>query len=163
MTVKCDAKAGLAALGCLAVLAGAALAADDEKFGRYTMQPTEGGFIKLDTLTGVSSFCTKQADAWSCAAMPDGQQAMRDQIETLESEKKKLQEDVRRLEDAFGLSEPGASTTPDKPDEPPAPKAEIPKAEDVDKMFDYLESMVKKFKERIERLQKESGKETTPL
>ena len=33
-----------------------------------------------------------------------------------------------------------------------APKARIPSEQDVDRMFDYLEGMVRKSKERIERL-----------
>ena len=49
---------------------------------------------------------------------------------------------------------------------PPAPPGnlDMPTEKDVDKLFDYVEGMVKKFKERIDRLEKEAKKkEETPL
>ncbi len=48
---------------------------------------------------------------------------------------------------------------------PPAPPGDlaVPTERDVDKLFDYVEGMVKKFKERIQRLEKEAQKEQTPL
>ncbi len=35
----------------------------------------------------------------------------------------------------------------------------MPNERDVDKLFDYVEGMVKKFKERIDRLEREAHKE----
>lgn len=35
----------------------------------------------------------------------------------------------------------------------------MPTEKDVDKLFDYVEGMVKKFKERIDRLEREAKKE----
>jgi hypothetical protein len=147
------------------VLAGQA---EDDKAGRYTMMPTDGGFIRLDTQTGVTSICAKKGDAWACEAMPDAQQSMRDQITKLENENKSLKEENRQIEDTFGLGDPkkpeDGSSPPMSPDAgPPAPKAKIPTEQDVDRMFDYIEGMVKKFRERIDKMQKDDKKETTPL
>ncbi len=49
---------------------------------------------------------------------------------------------------------------------PPAPPGDlpVPNERDVDKLFDYVEGMVKKFKERIDRLEREAKKQPeTPL
>lgn len=124
------------------------------------MMPVEGGYVRLDTRTGIASICSKRGEAWACEAMPDAQQEMRDVISRLEGENAKLKDELKQMEDTFGLSAPkpgGPDGGPLSPDAgPPAPKAQIPSEKDVDRMFDYIEGMVRKFKERIERLDKET-------
>ena len=156
----------IAVLACAAALqTGPSHAADPPK-GRYTMLPTEGGFVRLDTETGVTSICARRGDDWACEAMPDGQQALRDQIAKLEAENKRLQDEMRLMEETIGIAprpgEPGAAG-PMSPDAgPPAPKPTIPTEKDVDRMFDYIEGMVRKFKERIERMEKDPGGPDAP-
>ncbi len=158
---------GWTACAASAIAVATSVAAED-KPGRYTMMPTDGGFVRLDTQTGITSFCTRKDADWACQAMPDAQQAMRDQIAKLETENKNLKEENKKIEETFGLGEPklpetGEAPPPMSPDTgPPAPKAGVPTEKDVDRMFDYIEGMVKKFKERIDRIQKEE-KPTTPL
>jgi hypothetical protein len=158
-----------ASAAAAAAMATAATAEDTA--GRYTMMPTDGGFVRLDTQTGVTSFCTRKEAAWACEAMPDAQQAMRDQMAKLEAENKDLKEENKKIEETFGLGDPkkpapgDTEPPPMSPDAgPPAPKAGVPTEKDVDRMFDYIEGMVKKFKDRLERMQKEEkDKQTTPL
>ena len=93
---------------------------------------------------------------------------MRDQIAKLEAENKDLKEEKQKMEESAGLGgsqppaidgAPGAAGS-----EPPAPKSTLPDEKDVDRMFDYVEGMMKKFKERIEKMQKEEKeKQGTPL
>jgi hypothetical protein len=42
-------------------------------------------------------------------------------------------------------------------------KVPIPSEEDVDKLFDYVEGMVKKLKERLKRLEDQNKDKGTPL
>ena len=134
--------------------------------GRYTMMPAEGGFIRLDTVTGIMSMCARRNEAWSCEPMPDSQTAMRDELSKLEAQNKKLSEELRQMEETFGLRSPapgpqeGGAGAPDAG--PPAPKAQIPSEKDVDQLFDYIEGMVRKFRERIERMEKEHGESRPP-
>jgi hypothetical protein len=148
-----------ATLSILAVLAlGSPLQAEDAS-GRYTMMPAEGGFIRLDTKTGLTSICARKGSEWACDAMPDAQQKMRDEMTRLETENQRLKGEIDQMERTLGLkpdpSTPDANApmSPDAP--PPAPKSQIPSEQDVDRMFDYIEGMVKKFKERIERMEKD--------
>jgi len=147
---------GLAAWGALAVLTAgsAAGAAAGEEAGRYTMSPTEGGVIRLDRETGTMSFCSGKEGEWSCKLMPDSESGLRKRIDELESEKRSLEAE-RSLRDS-GPPEPPSDDTM-----PPAPPGNlaVPNEKDVDKLFDYVEGMVKKFKERIERLEREAKKE----
>jgi hypothetical protein len=145
------------------LLAGPACAVGDEP-GRYTMSPTDGGVIRLDRETGTMSFCTGKAGEWSCKLLPDSESDMRKRIEELEGEKRSLEAE-RNLAEREGpeppAHEPPAHEPPFGDTAPPAPPGNlaIPNEKDVDKLFDYVEGMVKKFKERIERLEREAKKD----
>ncbi|HYD15539.1 MAG TPA: hypothetical protein VEA77_03980 [Hyphomicrobium sp.] len=152
-----------------ALLAQPAWAAGEEA-GRYTMTPTDGGVIRLDRQTGSMAFCTGKDGDWSCKDMPESESALKKRVEELEGEKRALEAE-KRLRDA---PPPGPTAKAPDSNEPPATGEGIPPAppgdlpvpteRDVDKLFDYVEGMVKKFKERIDRLEREAKKEPeTPL
>lgn len=139
-------------------LATAALPAE-EQAGRYSMAPAEGGVIRLDRETGAMSFCTGKDGAWACKEMPQQESELKKRIEDLEAEKRALEAE-RRLRDGALGGGPTAKA-PEGDLLPPAPPGDlpVPNERDVDKLFDYVEGMVKKFKERIERLEREAKKE----
>jgi hypothetical protein len=136
------------ALSATLALATGALA---EEAGRYRMSPAEGGFIRLDTQTGAMSLCAKRDQGWSCAAMADDQASQRQRIEALEAENKALREEIKRLEEVLGVGEskPGAAPAP----APPGGAFKLPSEEDIDKGFDYLDRMLKKFRDRMKKLE----------
>jgi uncharacterized protein (UPF0335 family) len=140
-------------MAVLLALSGPASAAGEEP-GRYSMSPTEGGVIRLDRDTGAMSFCTGKEGDWTCKLMPDSEGELQKRIDRLESEKRSLEAEKNLRESA--PPEPPAGDTV-----PPAPPGDlaVPTEKDVDKLFDYVEGMVKKFKERIERLEREAKKE----
>ena len=149
------------ALGSLALasllLLGAPAWAAGEATGRYTMSPTEGGVIRLDRETGAMSFCTGKEGAWSCKEMPESENDLTLRVEELERENRALRAQVERRP-----AHPPASEPPAAGDlVPPAPPGDlpVPTERDVDKLFDYVEGMVRKFKERIDRLEREAQKE----
>jgi hypothetical protein len=150
-------KLGLSGACALVLLTTAAVAEDQP--GRYTMTPTEGGFVRLDKETGAMSVCKGKDGDWSCQPMPDGQKELQSKIDELAAENKALKEQKKALAEA-DRTDANPEMTP--PPEPPA-KLPMPTEDDVDKLFDYVEGMVKKFKERIQRLEKEAQKEETPL
>jgi hypothetical protein len=148
------------AIGFLMLASPATQAASDS--GRYAMKPTDDGFIRLDTQTGAVSLCKKGDNGFSCAPVPGSEGTQSRRLDELKTENDRLRSEVERLEKHFGIS-------PDAPlDSKPGPQAkgklQIPTEQDVDQMFDYIEGMLKKFRDRIERLEKESEKKTeTPL
>ena len=152
------------------MIAAAPAWAAGEESGRFTMSPTEGGVVRLDRETGAMSFCSGSAGNWSCKDMPEAETALKKRVEQLEAEKRALEAE-RQLRDAPlggpAAKAPEAGTPPDDGETaPPAPPGDLamPNERDVDKMFDYVEGMVKKFKERIDRLEREAKKEPeTPL
>lgn len=54
---------------------GPTAAPAEAEAGRFTMVPAEGGFVRLDTRTGVVSHCRREtadpAAPWRCAAIPE--------------------------------------------------------------------------------------------
>ena len=156
----------MAALAALAggLSAGPAFAATDD--GRYTLTPTDGGFVRLDRQTGAMSFCTKAAD-WACTPMADSADHLKSEVERLESVNKALRTDKKNLEEMLGMAEPG-KPTPGSPNDKSSPlpgpsgSVQVPSEKDVDKVFDYFEGMVKKLRERMRRLEKESTPVPTP-
>jgi hypothetical protein len=153
----------------LAAAAAQAGAAGEEP-GRYTMTPVEGGFARLDRETGAMSICTGKEGDWVCKPIAEKQQEMQRRIEQLEGENKLLKTEKSPsaeppLSSPEGAPMPGEAA-PDGDSVPPAPPGDLdmPTEKDVDKLFDYVEGMVRKFKERIDRLEKEAKKkEETPL
>lgn len=144
---------------CSALVLAATLfilpAAAEEKPGRYTMTPTDGGFLRLDTESGAVSMCQKKADQWACEPLKDSQSALTAEIEKLKAENKALKDEMKRMEEVFALggNKPGENGGP--PGGRPGGKLELPSEKDVDKAFDYLEGMMKKFKERLKKLEQQ--------
>jgi hypothetical protein len=146
-----------------ALVAGSVLAAG-ERQGRYTMTPTEKGVVRLDTETGVMSLCANSNGSWACEVMPDGQESFRKERDRLEAENRQLKDEIKRMQDVFGLSDEKKTegTLPDAgtAGEPPVTFS-MPSEQDVDKLFDYIEGMAKKIRDRLQRLEGDADKGTS--
>ena len=125
--------------------------AGDDKPGRYTMAPTEGGVLKLDTVTGAVSLCTKAGSEWSCTLTKDGEAALRKENDGLRAEIEVLKEQLTKTEEIAGIGDPSKGV-----EGRGARKAELPSEKDVDQAFDYFERMVKKLRERLNRIEGET-------
>lgn len=147
------------------VLAGA-VCAQTTSAGRYTMHKAEDGFVRLDTQTGAMSLCRKSDDAWACTPMADTKGGGRAEIAELRRENQRLREEVKRLD---GLLDNGVPQAED-PSDPPRPGGtkkpgmRLPSEKEVDQALDYFENMLRKFQDRLKRLErKEETPETKPL
>ena len=162
------------AVATIAVFAGALMAATaawtaDEKPGRYTMTPTDGGILKLDTVTGGMSLCTRTGGDWACQPTKDGEQTLRREIDALKSENQVLKDQLTKTEELAGIGDPskgdgprpGGQTDGSRPGG--QSKVQLPTEKDIDQAFDYFEAMVKKLRERMNRLENDDKKKGTPL
>ena len=140
----------------------------DEKSGRYSMTPTDGGILKLDTVTGAVTMCTHSGADWACQPTKDGEQVMRREIDGLKSEIQVLKDQLTKTEEMAGIGDPSKTDGPrpggnaDGPRPGGGNRAELPTEKDVDQAFDYFERMVKKLRERYNRLEN-LDKKGTPL
>jgi hypothetical protein len=143
------------------MLAGVAYAQTSQPAtgGRFTMHPADGGMLRLDTETGVMSMCKSSTGGqWQCESLPDERAALDKEIARLANENKDLQASVKRLEELNGI-----------PTDKPQKRADnglgvpMPGPEDVDKAMTYLQSMLKKFKEKIREFEDLDGKKAERL
>ncbi len=123
--------------------------------GRFTMHPTDGGVLRLDTQTGVISMCRQASGSWACTMMPDDRAAVTDEIERLKAENAELKTAVKRLEEMNGV--------PPDPSTKRQSGIQLPTEEEVDKALSYVERMLKKFKDKIKELEGPEGKKGTQL
>lgn len=153
----------IAALLAAVLMCGPVCAADAtaDKPGRYTMTPSEGGILKLDTVTGATSFCTRTGTEWDCKPTKDGEQILRRQIDSLTADIVVLKEQLTKMEDVAGIGDPNKA--PNSAGGPrPQSRMDLPSEKDVDQAFDYFEAMMKKLRERMNKLEG-GGKSSTPL
>jgi hypothetical protein len=127
------------------LLIGAAPDAD-QAGGRYKMSPADGGaFLRLDTQTGATSVCQRKDGKWVCESVPDQRRALESEIDRLTTENRELQGAVKRLEGLLALPDPdGKDSRAER-----RPKIMLPSEADVDRAMDYVQGMVRKFKERL--------------
>ena len=131
--------------------------------GRFTLQPIEGGFLRLDTPTGAVSTCRAGAENLVlCQPAQEAQQSLAREIARLRAENDGLRAEVKRLQEVTG-----AQPAPPPLAGPPAEKFQLPTEEEVDSALDYGERMFKKFRERLRNLEQDEKQDQkkpgTPL
>ncbi len=143
----------------LAVLAAVPASAQTRDApGRFTMQPIEGGFLRLDTQTGAVSTCRAGTGNLVLCQPAQEEQGLNKEIDRLRAENIELKAEVKRLQEITGV-QPGPPVTG-----PPTEKFQLPSEEDVDQALDYVERMFKKFRDRLRNLEEDTTKRPgTPL
>ncbi|WP_156921985.1 hypothetical protein [Azorhizobium doebereinerae] len=61
-------------------------APSSEARGRFSFAPVDGGALKLDTQTGMVSFCSKGSGGFACVAVPDSRDAYEAEIARLQAQ-----------------------------------------------------------------------------
>ena len=64
---------------------------------RYAVQPSDDGFIRLDTQTGAVSHCGRRQGVWFCEKLVEDQTALEKQIEALTARVDALSKEVEAL------------------------------------------------------------------
>ena len=139
-----------AMISCMALAPGADADTPDDGKGRFVLSPVEGGFLRLDKETGAVSHCALKGQQWQCEPVDERAHPAGDRPARLEAENKALKDRVKALEESLETGKPPLSeSTPIPPG-----KMQLPSEEDVDKALDYAERLFKKFRDRIQRIEK---------
>ena len=134
----------------------------DTENGRYALQPSGDGVIRLDTRTGALSNCTNSPSGWTCYMAPDERKAMDEEIGRLQAENEKLK---AQLASANAGKSDEALPKSDKQDAPKAAQGErkieipLPSDADMDRVMSFLERAWQRLVDMANRMQKDaSGK-----
>jgi len=138
----------------------------DRENGRYSLQPSGDGVVRLDTRTGAVSNCSNSPSGWACYMAPDERKAMDEEIGRLQAENDKLK---AQLASASAGKSDDALPKSDKQDTPKAAQAEhqgerkieipLPSDQDVDRVISFLERAWQRLVDMANRMQKDaSGK-----
>jgi hypothetical protein len=122
----------------LAVMAGLGLgflpgAQAAETRPRYELRQTGSDqFIRLDTVTGNVSACSRATGQWICKSAADDRKANRDEISRLEQKNRQLELKIATIEKKLESKQDGLVLR-------------LPDEATVDRMMGYLRSMMEKF------------------
>lgn len=141
-------KAFAVLIALLAISASARGEDANDNRGRYSMSPVEGGQLRLDKETGAVALCARKGETWTCEPVEDKAKTIEEKLKLLEDENKELKNHITNLEAMLDKDSKGGDKGP------PAGSMPIPSEEDVDKALDYVERMFKKFRDRLQKLEK---------
>jgi hypothetical protein len=115
--------------------------------GRYAIQSSDDGFVRLDTETGAVSHCTRVGDTWHCDAIAEDKAALERQVQTLSRQVETLAAEVGRLGEELAAlkaapTEPQTKLTPDEERE-------------FDKAIGFAERLMRRFFEMVRDLKGE--------
>ncbi len=132
-------------------------AADDSS--RFTIAPTDGGFLRLDRQTGAVAICAKKADEWACRPVDEKTASSATERTRLETENMTLKARVKELEDFLASK----SLTPPPPHDgsaaegPPGGISRLPTDAEIDEALDYMSRVYKKIRDHVRELDKPSS------
>ncbi|MET0312983.1 MAG: hypothetical protein ABW275_01165 [Hansschlegelia sp.] len=124
---------------------------------RYELQQTEGGFLRLDRVSGLTEFCASTPDGYACKAVAEGKSADAAMLARLEKRVAELEKQVRALS-----SSPQSLLPPSEAAPPLAgkdPTAELPTDDQLDRLANFLERALKRLKGIAEDVQKDEKSE----
>jgi hypothetical protein len=153
----------LVAAVCLAGLAPAVAAeTPDTENGRYTLQPSGDGMLRLDTRTGTVSNCSNSAAGWACYVAPDERAALDAEIGRLQTENEKLKAQLAsrepspppgKIEDAL----PKSDRAPNAADSQRKLEIPLPSDQDMDRVMSFLERAWRRLIDMASRVQKDAA------
>ena len=116
----------------VAFMCGASFVASSahaQENGRYRIEGTETGYVRLDTRTGALSVCVDQQGQLICKMATEDREAYENDISD-------LQDRVKKLEDKFAAIDAGtASASPSK----------LPSEAEFEQSLGYMERFMRRF------------------
>ncbi|PYE86379.1 hypothetical protein [Phyllobacterium leguminum] len=117
-----------------------------QETGRYTMEKTDKGYIRLDTQTGDISVCADQSGQMVCRLAPDDRRAYEDELAALDARVKRLEEQVSAYNKL-----------------PPALRDALPTDEEFEKTMGYMERFFRRFMDIVKNFDNGSDGTNDPV
>jgi hypothetical protein len=160
----------LAAVACLAVLAGDPLAAQTpesaakeavapelpapDATARYAFSRVDGGFLRFDSVSGQVALCSQRSAGWACQAVPDDRAALDNEIARLQGELTQLKSEIAALRGPAEPPRPQADLAPRK-DGAAAGGLKLPTDDDIKWARAAIEKVWRQFVDMVAEFQKD--------
>lgn len=109
--------------------------------GRFTIEKSGQGYVRMDTATGEISFCRTQDDQIICKLSADDRAAFQKHIGELEAR-------IEALEQRLGSAETAPLMEP---------RNEFPSEQELEKTLGYMEKFFRRFMDIVKDLDSETG------
>jgi hypothetical protein len=143
----------LGLLAAAAAIGGAAIVssawAEPPAAERYELKPVDGGFLRLDRQTGLTSLCAPAGDGYACRPAAEGGSADAAMVAQLEKRVAELEAKVR----ALSADRPSSL----KSGAPRDPTLDLPTDEQVDRVASFLERAMRRFKKLATDVERDMG------
>ena len=130
-----------AVLACLT-----AASAQAEDAGRYRLEKSADGYIRMDTQTGAMSKCQEQNGQLVCRMAADERTAFQDQVDDLQESVKALDARVARLENSLSARV----------------ESKLPSEEEFNRTIGYMERFVRGFMGIVKDMNKDEADAAKP-
>lgn len=135
----------------------------DTENGRFTLSPVTDGFLRLDTRNGVVSICINKS-GWTCRLVPDERTALDTEIGRLQTDNKKLREQLAQRDTVTGKTDaplakedskksaqalPDGKASPDRKIELQLPPEHEKLLALIDRVWDRLIEMAVRLQKRL--------------
>lgn len=131
-----------AVLACLT-----AASAHAEDAGRYRLEKSADGYVRMDTQTGAMSKCQEQNGQLVCRMAADERTAFQDQVDDLQESVKALDARVARLENSLSARL----------------ESKLPSEEEFNRTMGYMERFVRGFMGIVKDMNKDEADAAKPL
>ena len=125
--------------------------APDTENGRYTLNRTDDGYLRLDQQTGHVSVCTRRELGWACHPVPDERSALEEEIARLQRDNAALKKDML----ARGITPPGAPQAKGQTSPKNQQDGTSPIDTEIDRAMATAERIWRRLIEMISRLQRD--------
>jgi hypothetical protein len=126
------------------VMAASAQAGDA---GRYRLEKTADGYVRMDSETGAMSTCQEQGGQLVCRMAADERSAFQDEVDRLQASVKALDERVARLENSLSARL----------------ESKLPTEEEFNRTMGYMERFFRGFMDIVRDLNKDEPDSAKPL
>lgn len=124
-----------------ALLASATCAANAQEAGRYTLEKSPTGYVRMDRQTGEMSICEERGGQLVCKLAADERAAFQDELDRLQAKLTGLEQRLAAVENSPVLK----------------PQNLLPSEEEFQRSLGYMERFFRKFLDIVRETDKESG------
>ena len=125
---------------CLVFASFFAVPAHADDAGRYRLEKSADGYVRMDTQTGAMSICNERDGQLVCRVAADERTAFQDDIDRLQGSVKALEERVAKLENSLAARL----------------ESKLPTEEEFNKTMSYMERFVRGFMGIVKDMDKDN-------